>query len=252
MTLRKIGGMLISMDKSQAVAILNNSLIIFYQNLWKPHASKDIEQIEGILTELGILEEHGSNFDLNKLDASKPLVNNVLEKKPIDESDLLSDKLNMGLQIDSSEGQWQYTDRSSLLDPEANSLLKSHDKPLPCDLGSVRFEADYADGYDNWCGKQRTPCTLQQCESGSFSSEGNQLKSNKSVGPCDLLSSIFMGTSISNTWKPSDDEVKYLLPSVRIGSISSSLANNFHTEKESMYMWRIYMKFYLQEQKLRC
>ena len=108
--IQKHGGMLLSMDKSQAAAILNNSLIISDQNLWKPHASKDIEQMEGILTELGILEEHGSNFDLNKLDASKPLVNNVLEKKPIDESDLLSDKLNMGLRIDSSKGQWQYTD----------------------------------------------------------------------------------------------------------------------------------------------
>lgn len=224
--------MLLSMDKSQGAAILNSSLIISDQNLWKPHASKDIEQMEGILTELGILEEHGSNFDLNKPDVSKPQINDVLEKKPIDESDLLSDKLNMGLRIDSSEGQWQYTDQSSLLDPEANSLLKSHDKPLPCDLGSVWFEADYTDGYDNWCGKQRTPCTLQQCESGSFSSEGNQLKSSKSVGPCDFSSSIFMGTSISNTWKPSDDEVKYLLPSVRTGSISSSLANNFHIERE--------------------
>jgi len=138
--------------------------------------------------------------------------------------------LDMGLRIDSLEGQWQYTDQISLLDPEDDSQLNSHDKPLPCALGPVKFEVDYADGYDNLSAKQRTACTLQECESGSFSLEGNQLRSSKSVGPCDFSSSIFMGTSISNTWKPSDHEVKYLLPLVRNGSISSSLTNNFHIE----------------------
>lgn len=39
-----------------------------------------------------------------------------------------------------------------------------------------------------------------------------------------------MGTDISDTWKPSDDEVKYLLP--RTGSISSSLTTNFQIERE--------------------
>jgi len=231
-TIKKHGVMLLSMDKSHRPAILNSSLIISDQNTWKPHASKDTKQMEGILTELGILEEYGGSFDLKKLDLSKPLVNDVLEKKPIDESDPLSRKLNMGLRIDSSEGKWQYTDQSLLLDPEANSWLKSCDKPLPCALGSVKIEADYAEGYDNLFGKQRIPCTLQEYESGSFFAEGNQLKSSTSVGPCDFSSSIFMGTSISNTWKPSDDEVKYLLPSVRTGSISSSLAENFHIERE--------------------
>ena len=35
---------------------------------------------------------------------------------------------------------------------------------------------------------------------------------------------------ISDTWKPSDDEVKYFLP--RTGNISSSLTDNFQIERE--------------------
>jgi len=48
---------------------------------------KILKQMEGILTEMGILEEYGGSFDLKKLDLFKPQVNDVLEKKPINESD---------------------------------------------------------------------------------------------------------------------------------------------------------------------
>jgi len=59
----------------------------------------------------------------------------------------------MDLRIGSSEGQCRYTDQSSLLDPEANSWLKSHDKPLPCAFGLVKIEDDYVHGYHNLFGK---------------------------------------------------------------------------------------------------
>lgn len=220
----KHGVVLLSEDKSHGAAIPNSSFTISDQNTWKPHARKDAKHMEGILTELGILEEYGSSFDLRKPNLSKPQVNDILEKKPIDESDALSRKLNMGLRIDSFGGQWQYTDQSSFLDGEAYSMLRSHA------FGWVKNEADYADGYVNLFGKRGPPYPLQECESGGFSLGKNQLKSSKSVGPCDFSSSIFMGTDISDTWKPSDDEVKYLLP--RTGSISSSLADNFQIERE--------------------
>jgi len=67
-------------------------------------------------------------------------------------------------------------------------MLRSHA------FGWVKNEVDYADGYVNLFGKQGPPYPVQECESGGFSLEKKQLKSSKSVGPCDFSSSIFMGT----------------------------------------------------------